>query len=143
MKLKSNFGFEPTFAMLEEAYGCSYDKEQRDILRLGFENGVDIHKYANPKFDWDCMNRIRQALEKSIDISKYVKPEYVPQVIEIIYVVAVCSGNMEQFVERDNKLDIESILDEYDRQRQLHSFEPLDAVIREAIIVLGPYYVNE
>lgn len=143
MKLKSNFGFEPTFAMLEEAYSCSYDKEQRDILRLGFENGVDIHKYANPKFDWDCMNRIRQALEKGVDISKYVKPEYVPQVIEIIYVVAVCSGTIEQFVERDNKLDIESILDEYDRQRQLHNFEPLDDVIREAIIMLGPYYVNE
>ena len=143
MKLKSNFGFEPTFAMLEEAYSCSYDKEQRDILRLGFENGVDIHKYANPKFDWDCMNRIRQALEKGIDISKYIKPKYVPQVIEIIYAVAVCSGNMEQFVEQDNKLDIESILDEYARQRQLHNFEPLDDVIREAIIVLGPYYVNE
>lgn len=143
MKLKSNFGFEPTFTMLEEAYSCSYDKEQRDILRLGFENGVDIHKYANSTFDWDCMNRIRQVLEKGVDISKYVKPEYVSQAIEIIYVVAVCGVNIEQFVERDNKLDIESILDEYDRQRQLHDFEPLDDVIREAIIVLGPYYVNE
>lgn len=143
MKLKSNFGFEPTFAMLEEAYSCSYDKEQRDILRLGFENGVDIHKYANPMFDWDCMNRIRQALEKGVDISKYVKPEYVPQVIEIIYVVAVYGGNMEQFVERDDKLDIESILDEYDLQRRIHDVEPIDDVIRDAIIMLGPYYVNE
>lgn len=143
MKLKSNFGFEPTFTMLEEAYSCSYDKEQRDILRLGFENGVDIHKYANPKFDWDCMNHIRQALEKGVDISKYVKPEYVPQVIEIICVVAVCNGNMEQFVERDNTLDVESILDEYDRQRQIHGFEPINGVIRDAIIMLGPYYVSE
>lgn len=143
MKLKSNFGFEPTFVMLEEAYSCSYDKEQRDILRLGFENGVDIHKYANPKFDWDCMNRIRQALEKGVDISKYVTPEYVPQVIEIIYVVAVYSGTMAQFVERDNKLDIESILDEYDLQRRIYGFEPIDGVIRDAIIMLGPYYVNE
>lgn len=143
MKLKSNFGFEPTFAMLEEAYNCSYDKEQRDILRLGFENGVDIHKYANPKLDWTYMNRIWQALEKGVDISKYVKPEYVPQFIEIIYTVAVCSGTIEQFIERDNKLDVESILDEYDHQMRLHDFEPLDDVIREAIIVLGPYYVNE
>lgn len=142
MKLKSNFGFEPTFAMLEEAYNCSYDKEQRDILRLGFENGVDIHKYANPKLDWTYMNRIRQALEKGVDISKYVKPEYAPQFIEIIYTVAVCSGNMEQFVERDNKLDIESILDEYDHQMWLHNFEPLDSVLRDAVFVLGPYYVN-
>ena len=143
MKLKSNFGFEPTFAMLEEAYNCSYDKEQRDILRLGFENGVDIHKYANPKFDWDCMNRIRQALEKGIDISKCVKSGYVPQFIEIIYTVAVCSGTIEQFIERDNKLDVESILDEYDHQTRLHDFEPLDDVIRDAVIILGPYYVNE
>jgi hypothetical protein len=143
MKLKSNFGFEPTFVMLEEAYSCSYDKEQRDILRLGFENGVDIHKYANPKLDWTYMNRIRQALEKGIDISKCVKSEYVPQFIEIIYTVAVCSGTIEQFIERDNKLDVESILDEYDHQMRLHDFEPLDDVIREAIIVLGPYYVNE
>ena len=143
MKLKSNFGFEPTFAMLEEAYSCSYDKEQRDILRLGFENGVDIHKYANPKFDWDCMNRIRQALEKGIDISKYVKPEYVPQVIEIVYVVAVCSRNIERFVKRNNTLDIEGVLHEYDHQMWLHNFEPLDDVIREAIVMLGPYYVNE
>lgn len=143
MKLKSNFGFEPTFAMLEEAYNCSYDKKQRDILRLGFENGVDIHKYANPTLDWTCMNRIRQALEKGIDISKCVKSEYVPQFIEIIYTVAVCNGTIEHFVERDNKLDIESILDEYAYQTWLHNFEPLDDVIREAIIVLGPYYVNE
>lgn len=142
MKLKSNFGFEPTFAMLEEAYSCSYDKEQRDILRLGFENGVDIHKYANLKLDWTYMNRIRQALEKGIDISKCVKPEYVPQFIEIIYAVAVCSGTIEQFVERDNKLDIESILDEYDHQMWLRNFELLDSVIRDAVFVLGPYYVS-
>lgn len=89
------------------------------------------------------MNRIRQALEKGIDISKCVKSEYVPQFIEIIYTIAVCSGTIEQFIERDNKLDVESILDEYDHQMRLHDFEPLDDVIREAIIVLGPYYVNE
>ena len=118
-------------------------KEQRDILRLGFENGVDIHKYANPKLDWTYMNRIRQALEKGIDISKCVKSEYVPQFIEIIYTVAVCSGTIEQFIERDNKLDVESILDEYDHQMRLHDFEPLDDVIRDAVIILGPYYVNE
>ena len=142
MKLKTNFGFEPTLAILEEMHNCKYDKEQCDILRLGFESGVDIYKYANPKFDWDCMNRIRQALEKGMDISKYVKPEYVPQVIEIIYVVAVCSGNIERFVKRNNTLDIESVLNEYDLQRQIHNFEPLDEVIREAIVILGPYHVN-
>lgn len=143
MKLKSNFGFEPTFTMLEEAYSCSYDKEQRDILRLGFENGVDIHKYANPKLDWTYMNRIRQALEKGIDISKCVKSEYVPQFIEIIYTVAVCSGTIEQFIERDNTLDVESILDEYDHQTRLHAFEPLDDVIRDTVIILCPCYANE
>ena len=89
------------------------------------------------------MNRIRQALEKDIDISKYVNPEYVPQLIEIIYVVAVCGRNIERFVKRNNTLDIESVLNEYDLQRWIHGFEPLDDVIREAIIILGPYHVND
>ena len=72
MKLKSNFGFEPTFAMLEEAYSCSYDKEQRDILRLGFENGLDIHKYANPRYDWTIMKEVLYGLNNGVDISRHL-----------------------------------------------------------------------
>ena len=142
MKLKSNFGFEPTFAMLEEAYNCSYDKEQRDILRLGFENGVDIHKYANPKLDWTYMNCIRKALEQDIDISKYIKPDYVPQVVSIIYVVAVNCGGIEQFVEH-GELNFEDILEEYNLHRRIQNREPLEDFIQEAILTLGPYYVND
>ena len=87
MQLKTNFSFEPTFEMLEATYDCEYTIEQKRILQQGFANGVDIHKYANPKLKWTYTDRIRQALERGIDISKYISPDYVHQVIEIIYML--------------------------------------------------------
>lgn len=72
MKLKSNFGFEPTFAMLEEAYSCSYDKEQRDILRLGFDKGLDISRCANPRYEWTIMKEVLYGLNNGVDISRHL-----------------------------------------------------------------------
>ena len=142
MKLANNLAFEPTLAKLESIYDCKYEKEQLNTLRLGFENGVDIHKYANPKLDWTYMNCIRKALERGIDISKYIKPDYVSQVVSIIYVVAVNCGGIAQFVEH-GELNFEDILEEYNLQRRIQNREPLEDFIQEAILMLGPYYVND
>ena len=142
MKLANNLTFESTLAKLESAYDCKYEKEQLDTLRLGFENGVDIHKYANPKLDWTYMNCIRKALEQDIDISKYIKPDHVPQVVSVMYVVAVNCGGIEQFVEH-GELNFGDILEEYNLQRRIQNREPLEDFIQEAILTLGPYYVNE
>lgn len=142
MKLANNLAFEPTLAKLESMYNCKYEKEQLNTLRLGFENGVDIHKYANPKLDWTYMNRIRQSLEKGIDISKYVNSDSVPQFVEIIYTLAVSGVNIEQFVER-GELNIEDILDAYNLQMRVRNLEPLDSVLEDALCLIGPYYVNK
>lgn len=142
MKLANNLAFEPTLAKLESTYDCNYEKEQLNVLRLGFENGVDIHKYANPKFDWTYMNRIRQSLEKGIDISKYFNHDSVPQFVEIIYTLAVSGVNIEQFVER-GELNIEDILAAYNLQMRIRNLEPLDSVLEDALCLIGPYYVNK
>ena len=84
MKLTNNLTFKHTLDMLETQYAYKYDLEQKYQLEVGFERGVDIHKYANPDFDWIYMSHLRRALEHGSDISRYVKPTYVPQLLKVI-----------------------------------------------------------
>lgn len=45
-------------------------------IRLGLEKGLDVSKYANPKFDSYQMEQIRLGLEKSLDVSRYADPRF-------------------------------------------------------------------
>ena len=142
MKLKSNLTFEHMLNMLETQYDYTYDLEQKYQLEVGFECSVDINKYANPDFDWIYMSHLRRALEHGSDISRYVKPTYAPQLLQVISGLAVFKVDIEQFVS-NNQLDIERMLDLHSQLLRSKDMRPLDDVIKEALCVLGPYYVNE
>lgn len=142
MKLTNNLAFKHTLDMLETQYDYKYDLEQKYQLEVGFERGVDIHKYANPDFDWIYMSHLRRALERGSDISRYVKPTYVPQLLKVISDLAVFNVDIEEFVS-DNQLDIGGILDLHSHLLRSKNIDPLDDILQEALCALGPYYVNE
>ena len=58
-----------------------FDTLQRDEIRIGLEKGIDISKYADPKYNWVEMRRIRHKLKsnnqgdttKNIENSKTIK----------------------------------------------------------------------
>ena len=58
-----------------------FDTLQRDEIRIGLEKGIDISKYADPKYNWVEMGRIRHKLKsnnqgdttKNIENSKTIK----------------------------------------------------------------------
>ena len=142
MKLKNNLTFKHTLDMLETQYDYKYDLEQKYQLEVGFERGVDIHKYANPDFDWIYMSHLRRALEHGSDISRYTKPTYVPQLLQVISDLAVFKVDIEKFVSH-SQLDIEEMLDLHSQLLRSKNIKPLDDTIQEALCVLGPYYVND
>lgn len=79
------------------------------------------------------MNKLKLSNNLSIDniINSYKRRGYYGQQLDAI----------RQGLERG--FDV-SIYDDkrFDHQMWLHNFEPLDSVIRDAVFVLGPYYVN-
>ena len=52
-----------------------FDTLQRDEIRIGLEKGIDISKYADPKYNWVEMRRIRHQGDttKDIENSKTIK----------------------------------------------------------------------
>ena len=142
MKLKNNLTFKHMLDMLEAQYNHKYDRNQKYQLELGFERSVDISKYANPEFDWICMSHFRCALEHGSDISRYVKPTYVPQLLQVISNLAVFKVDIERFVS-NNQLDIEGMLEAHTHHALSKGMKPLDGTLKEALYLLGPYYVND
>lgn len=53
-----------------------FDEKQKQALREGLENGLDISVYANPSYDSYQMNEIRWGLEKNLDVSIYANPKF-------------------------------------------------------------------
>ena len=53
-----------------------FDEKQKQALREGLENGLDISVYANPSYDSYQMNEIRWGLEKNLDVSLYATTKY-------------------------------------------------------------------
>lgn len=142
MRLKNNLTFDNLIKHYESLYNCHYDNLQVNELRLGYENCVDVSKYANPDFEWIYMCHLRRALEHGSDISRYIKPTYVPQLSRVISDLAVFNVDIEEFVS-NNQLDIGGILDLHSHLLRSKNIDPLDDILQEAIIILGPYYVNE
>ena len=53
-----------------------FDEKQKQALREGLENGLDISVYANPSYDSYQMNEIRWGLEKNLDVTQYATTKY-------------------------------------------------------------------
>ena len=53
-----------------------FDSSQMEQIARGFEDGLDISMYADPKFDWEQMKEIRLGLKEGLDVSKYADPKF-------------------------------------------------------------------
>ena len=53
-----------------------FDEKQKQALRDGLENGLDISVYAKPEYNYDQMEQIRKGLEQKLDVSIYANPKF-------------------------------------------------------------------
>lgn len=72
MKLTNNLTFESTIQTFERKYGRQYNSMQLSYLRKGFDKGLDISKYANPRYDWTIMKEVLYGLNNDVDISRHL-----------------------------------------------------------------------
>lgn len=61
------------FPMMEND---EYQKAQRQEIKLGKEEGLDVSIYSNPEFNWLQMEQIRMGLKDKVDASVYADPAY-------------------------------------------------------------------
>lgn len=59
------------FPMMENA---EYQKAQKQEIKLGIEEGLDVSVYSNPEFNWLQMEQIRMGLKDKVDVSVYANP---------------------------------------------------------------------
>ena len=62
----------------------NFNRQQKEEIRIGLEQGLDVSWYAKPDFTWIQMEEIRLGLEANIDVSIYSYPGFT-------------DGQMEQF----------------------------------------------
>ena len=60
----------------KELKEMGFNWKQLEEIQIGFEEGLDVSKYANPKFDFNQMAEIRKGLNQDLDISIYANPEF-------------------------------------------------------------------
>lgn len=72
MKLTNNLSFESTIQTFERQYGRQYNSMQLSYLRKGFDNGLDISRCANPRYDWTIMKEVLYGLNNGVDISRHL-----------------------------------------------------------------------
>lgn len=65
MKLTNNLSFESTLQMYESIYNYEYSDFQKKQLEFGYEDNLDISKYANPEFNYLQMNFIRNGFSNA------------------------------------------------------------------------------
>lgn len=51
-----------------------FNENQKEQIRYGLKNGLDVTVYAKSIYDWAQMEEIRLGLEKGLDISSYLNP---------------------------------------------------------------------
>ena len=61
-----------------------FNYRQRQEIKTGLKENIDVSKYANPKYDWEQMREIRWGLEANLDVSIYAKPEISDEQMEQI-----------------------------------------------------------
>lgn len=68
---------------MSEYENLNYNSRQLEEIYLGFESGINVSKYANSEFNFDCpsfngeqMKEIRLGLEAKVDVSKYANPKF-------------------------------------------------------------------
>ena len=72
MKLSNNLTFDSLIQSFERKYGQQYNSMQLSRLKRGFDNGLDISRCANPRYDWTIMREVLWGLANGVDISRHL-----------------------------------------------------------------------
>lgn len=123
--LESGIQQEVHFPMMEDA---EYKKAQKQEIKIGREQGLDISVYANPEFNWLQMEQIRTGLKDKIDASIYADPKYSYETMRQIRLGLYSSIDLMPYVKRGF---IEEDLEEI-RLAMINRL-PLDQWIKDAM----------
>lgn len=123
--LESGIQQEVRFPMMEDA---EYKKAQKQEIKIGKEQGLDISVYANPEFNWLQMEQIRTGLKDKIDASVYADPKYSYETMRQIRLGMYSSIDLMPYVKRGF---IEEDLEEI-RLAMINRL-PLDQWIKDAM----------
>lgn len=123
--LESGIQQEVHFPMMEDA---EYKKAQKQEIKIGREQGLDISVYANPEFNWLQMEQIRTGLKDKIDASIYADPKYSYETMRQIRLGLYSSIDLMPYVKRGF---IEGDLEEI-RLAMINRL-PLDQWIKDAM----------
>lgn len=141
MKLANNLSVESVLESYESFYDCEYSDFQKKQLEFGYEDCLDISKYADPAFNYMQMNFIRNGLAKNLDVSKYAFVEYNQHVMEVIYRLLESGAELDRYVVEDH-LDIDTLIDDYASLCKRKGFMPLDSWAAHSIYKGAPYYTS-
>ncbi|MDO4594484.1 MAG: hypothetical protein Q4B52_03815, partial [Tissierellia bacterium] len=53
-----------------------FDEDQTAQIYKGLNQGLDVSRYSDPKYNWEQMREIRYGLETGVDVSRYSDPKY-------------------------------------------------------------------
>ena len=53
-----------------------FDEYQKQEIREGLKDNLDVSVYAKKEFEWEQMNEIRVGLRDNLDVLFYAKSEY-------------------------------------------------------------------
>lgn len=67
-----------------EYNGKMYDKNQMAEINEGFDKGLDVSVYANPRYSRKQMAQIRMGLESGVDVTVFANPRYNADAMEQI-----------------------------------------------------------
>lgn len=90
-----------------------FSAEQLAQIQKGLADGLDVKKYANPKFDHYQMMEIANGMRLGLDVSWYAKPEFNLDQMEVI------KGGLEDGLDvaqyADPELSVEEMDEVYER----------------------------
>lgn len=140
MKLTNNLSFESILTSYEAFYNCEYNHQQKKQFEFGYEDGLNISKYANPEFNHMQMNFIRNGLAKNLDVDKYAFVEYNQYVMEMIY-LALSSGEQFDKYVNGNYLDLAKLGHDYELLCRQTNLMPIDEFGKNYVLDHAPYRV--
>jgi hypothetical protein len=140
MKLTNNLSFESTLQMYESFYNYEYSDFQKKQLEFGYEDNLDISKYANPEFNYLQMNFIRNGLVRKLDVDKYSFVEYNEHLMDVIYRLLTHDANFDSYVNGEY-LDLDALIHDYALLCKRKGLMPIDEWGLRYIFNHAPYRV--
>ena len=142
MKLSNNLSFESILASYEAFYNCEYNDSQKKQLEFGYEDGINVSKYANPEFNYLQMNFIRNGLVKNLEVDKYAFVQYNHVIMSVIYHLLENGAHFNKYIIEDH-LDVDKLISDYELLIRYKGLSRLDKWAIDMIYDGAPYYVKQ